>query len=215
MESLNQHLEQMEQQLKTEILPLEAFAILQQSIEEHQRMGIASGLEVGDQAPDFTLKGTLDDEIQLSHELAKGPVILSFYRGGWCPFCNRQLQAYQEILPRFTDLGAQLIAVSPQIPDNTLSETEKEQLTFHVASDIEGRVASLYNVLYEVTDSLKSLYQSMGRNIGEYNGMDRWVLPITATFIIDSTGRIRFSHTDPNFMRRLEPELIVQTLREM
>lgn len=215
MNSLNSDLEKMEQQLKTTILPVEAFAILQQSIEEHRRTGEARGLTIGDLAPEFALKDAFGREVRLHQQLAKGPVVLTFYRGGWCPFCNRQLQAYQEIVPRMTELGAQLIAVSPQSPDNTLSQTEKEQLTFHVVSDTDGRVAALYRVLYEVSDALKSLYTSMGRNLGEYNGTDRWILPITATFVIDCNARVRFAHTDPNFMRRLEPQVIVRALMDI
>ena len=101
-------------------------------IQEQQQSGVIFGLQEGSKAKDFTLKNALGENVYLYEELAKGPVVLTFYRGGWCPFCNMQLRAYQNLLPEIQALGGQLIAISPQTPDNTLSQQEKEQLSFHV-----------------------------------------------------------------------------------
>ncbi|MEW9700422.1 peroxiredoxin-like family protein [Paenibacillus sp. SI8] len=214
MEHLNKQLQAVEQELKA-VIPLEAYRILQQSIEDLQLSGIASGLQVGEEAIDFTLKDALGREINLFNETARGPVILTFYRGGWCPYCNLQLRAYQKVLPQIQELGASIIAVSPQTPDHTLSQQEKEQLSFLVASDTEGHVANQYKVLYEVSDSLKSVLQGFGGDLAAYNGTDRWILPVPATFVIDSKSVIQFAHVDPNFMRRLEPEIILEVLRKI
>ncbi|GGD85544.1 peroxiredoxin-like family protein [Paenibacillus nasutitermitis] len=212
-EYINQKFEAQEEEFRSH-LPAE-YQILQKSIEYLQRSGIAGGLQVGDIAPDFTLMDALGREINLTEEIAKGPVILIFYRGGWCPFCNLQLRAFQEVLPQFQELGASLIAVSPQSPDNTLSQQEKEELSFLVTSDTDGCVASQYHVLYEVSGSLKGMYEKLEINLAEYNATDRWFLPVSATYVIDSNAMIRYAHVDPNFMRMLEPEKILQVLRTL
>lgn len=212
-EYLNMKLEAQEEEFRSQ-MPAE-HQILQQSIDYLKQTGIASGLQVGDSAPDFTLTDALGKEIRLFEETAKGPVIMTFYRGGWCPFCNLQLRAYHESLPQFRELGASLIAVSPQSPDNTLSQQEKEQLSFIVASDTNGRVASQYRLLYEISGPLKRLYENLNLNLAEYNAADRWFLPVSATYVIDSDAKIRYAYVNPNFMRRLEPETILQVLQTM
>jgi peroxiredoxin len=105
--------------------------------------------------------------------------------------------------------------VSPQSPDNTLSQKEKEELAFTVASDPDGLVAEQYRVLYEVPESLKTVLAGFGQSLLEYNATKRWVLPVPATFVIDGNGIIRFAHVDPNFMRRLEPERLLQALQAL
>ncbi|CAM3880234.1 hypothetical protein GCM10009865_27930 [Aeromicrobium ponti] len=127
-------------------------------------------------------------------ELEKGPVVLTFYRGSWCPFCNRQLKAYQEILPDIQELVAQLLAISPQTPDNTLSMQEKNEFDFQVLSDPRGIVSAKYNVLFDVPDYLKDAYEKIDLDLESFNGKVNWILPVLATFMIDETGEIRFKH---------------------
>nr|WP_264370906.1 redoxin domain-containing protein [Paenibacillus sabinae] len=155
--------------------------------------------------------------MSLYEELTQGPVVLTFYRGGWCPFCSMQLRAYQGIMPDIQAIGAQLIAVSPQSPDNTLSQQEKESLTYQVLSDTEGLAAAQYNILYDVPSYIQEVMQNrFGLNLAEYNASDRWVLPVPATFMIDERAVIRSSYVNPDYMKRLEPQgipkhTIVQT----
>lgn len=193
--------------------PPEVQEKIQRSIAELKESGIATGLEVGKKAKDFKLPNPLGKEITLYDELAKGPVILTFYRGTWCPFCNLQLKAYQQVLPEIHALGAQLIAISPQTPDNTLTMQEKHDLTFHVLSDTRGIVAAKYNVLYQVPDYLKEVYQAIGVNLSEYNGDSSWTLPVSATFMIDEFGVVRYAHVDPDFTNRMEPDDIIDALK--
>ncbi|WP_248927921.1 peroxiredoxin-like family protein [Paenibacillus hamazuiensis] len=210
---LNKQLETREEALRSGS-PAE-YQILMQSVEYFRQTGIARGLKTGDPAPAFTLTDALGRTVRLTEETAKGPVVLTFYRGGWCPFCNLQLRAYQEYLPQFGEHGASVIAVSPQSPDNSVSQQEKERLPFIVASDMEGRVAERYHVLYEVEGSLRSLYEKFQIDLAKYNASERWFLPVSATFVIDRGAVIRYAYVDPNFMRRLEPEVILQVLRTL
>lgn len=184
-------------------------------MKEQQESGIVFGLKEGDIAPNFTLGGPFGEQVNLYDELAKGPVVLTFYRGSWCPFCNIQLRAYQQLLPDMEKLGGRLIAVSLQSPDNSLSHKEKEELTFHVLSDLNGRVAESYRILYEVPDYLQEAFTNFGLDLTKFNKTERWILPLTATFIIDQEGIIRRSYVIPDFMRRMEPQEIIDQLKKL
>jgi len=195
--------------------PIQIQAEMFRQIREQQESGIAYGRQVGQKAKDITLKNALGESVNLYDELSKGPVVLSFYRGGWCPFCNSQLKAYQKLLPEIEALGGQLIAVSPQSPDNTLSHQEKAELTFQVLSDTNGLVAAFYNILYDVPDYIQNMMKQIGMDLAEYNATNRWILPIPATFMIDESGIIRSAYVNPDFMQRLDPENILQELRKL
>jgi len=137
----NPHIATLQQQLETmtkhglEVLPKEVTEAFERHIGELQESGAAKGLTVGAKAPDFTLSNHAGDNVNLSEELAKGPVILTFYRGEWCPFCNLELRAYQRIMDDIRESGAQLLAISPLTPDRSLSMQSKNELSFHVLSD--------------------------------------------------------------------------------
>lgn len=195
--------------------PLEIQTEMFRQIREQQESGIAYGRQAGQKAKDFTLKNALGETVNLYDELSKGPVVLTFYRGGWCPFCSMQLKAYQKMLPDIEALGGQLIAISPQSPDNTLSQQEKEELTFQVLSDTNGLVAAFYNILYDVPDYIQDVMKTMDVNLAEYNATDRWILPIPSTFMIDESGIIRSAYVNPDFMQRFDPADIVQELRKL
>lgn len=196
--------------------PDEAQMQIFRHIKEQQQSGIEFGLRVGDKAPNFTLTNPLGGQVTLYDELAKGPVVLTFYRGGWCPFCNLQLRTYQQYLPEFQKLGGQLIAVSPQSPDNSLSQKEKEELTFTVLTDPNGSVIENYKILFELPDYLKDAFKNkLGLDLKEFNKTDRWILPVPATFIIDKEGIVRNAHVDPDFMDRMEPQEIIDQLKKL
>jgi peroxiredoxin len=197
-------------------VPAEAQTEIFRHIKEQQQSNIVFGLKEGDKAPNFTLANPLGEHVTLYDELAKGPVILTFYRGGWCPFCNIQLRAYQQILSETQKYGGQLIAISPQSPDNSLSQQEKEELTFQMLSDPNGRVADRYNILFELPDFLQNTFKNiLKRDLAEFNKTDRWILPVPATYIIDKEGIIRFAHVDPDFMKRLESQEIIEQLKKL
>jgi len=213
--SLTQTLEEMKQQFIAHS-PIEVQAEMFRSIREQQESGVRYGLQEGQKAKDFMLKDSMGSPVCLYDELAKGPVVLTFYRGGWCPYCNSQLRAYQKVLPEIQALGARLIAVSPQSPDNTLSQREKENLQFHVLSDTNGLVAAFYNILYDVPLYIQELMTNLfDMNLAEYNATDRWILPIPSTFMIDESGIIRSAYVNPDFMKRLAPEDILDELRKL
>jgi peroxiredoxin len=212
---LNEILGEAKQQFRSRV-PEHAQAEIFGLIHEQQQSGKEYGLQQGQQAPDFTLPSASGAHVNLFEQLENGPVVLTFYRGGWCPYCNLQLRAYQSILPEIEALGGRLIALSPQSPDNTLSQQEKENLQFHVLSDQDGKIASLYEILFELPSSLQEvMLHTLKLDLMDYNAANRWILPTPSTFIIDRSGIIRFSYVNPDFMQRLEPQAILEQLKNM
>ncbi|GBO55669.1 AhpC/Tsa family protein, selenocysteine-containing [Pseudanabaena sp. lw0831] len=162
-------------------------------------------LQIGDLAPDFELPNALGKNIRLSDRLQQGAVILTFYRGGWCPYCNLELRAYQRILPQIQAVGASLIAISPQTPDASLSTAEKNQLDFDVLSDRESKVAQAYKIAFQLPVELKRIYSQFGHALPHINDTEDWQLPIPATFAIAPNGEILLAHIDTDYRKRLEP----------
>lgn len=172
-------------------------------------------LNIGDIAPDLTLPNATGKQINLQEYLAKGAVILTFYRGGWCPYCNLELRAYQQLLPEIKSLGASLIAVSPQTPDASLSTAEKNDLEFDVLSDVGSEVAKTYGVAFTLPDKLKNLYTKWRVVLPETNGTDDWTLPVPATFVIASDGRIILADLNVDYTKRLEPQKALEAIKEL
>jgi peroxiredoxin len=169
----------------------------------------------GDAAPDITLPNVRGEPVTLSKLLARGPVVLTFYRGGWCPYCNMQLRAYQRALPEIRALGATLVAVSPEAPDKSLSTAEKNALEFEVLSDVKGEAGRAYRLFFDLSEELKALYAAGGNDLARVNADGEWHLPMPATYVIGANGRVALAYVDPEYRNRLEPAEIVAALRTL
>jgi peroxiredoxin len=168
---------------------------------------------VGAAAPDFTLTSATGGSLRLQDQLAHGPVILAFYRGGWCPYYNLQLRAYQHELTCIRELNASLLAISPQTPDNSLDTAQKNNLAFDVVSDVGSHVAKAYGLAFRMPDELQRSYESRNINLPHYNGSEDWTLPIPATFVVSRAGKIVLRHIDVDYRTRLDPEEVIAALR--
>jgi peroxiredoxin len=175
----------------------------------------SKALKEGELAPDFTLPDALNRTVTLSELLKQGPVVLTFYRGVWCPYCNLELRAYQQTLPQFQALGTSLVAISPQTPDLSLSTEEKNELTFAVVSDVGNQVAREYGLVFPLDETVRALHQQMGANLPTYNGDESWELPMPGTFLIDQTGTVRLAFVDPNYTHRLDPSIVLTQLKKI
>ena len=172
-------------------------------------------LKAGDRTPDFNLTDARGGHVRLKDLLAAGPVVLSFYRGGWCPYCNLELRALQQVLPDITRLGATLVAVSPQTPDESLSTAEKNALAFLVLSDIGSTTAKSFGIAYDFAEELRPIYTRSGHALPDKNGDESWVLPIPATYVIDTDGTIVLAFVDVDYRNRLEPAEILVALQSL
>ncbi|GHO55185.1 peroxiredoxin-like family protein [Ktedonobacter robiniae] len=176
--------------------------------------GAEKALKEGELAPDFTLPDALGRPVSLSDLLKQGPVVVTFYRGAWCPYCNLELRAYQQALPQLQALGASLVAISPQTPDQSLSLAEKNALTFEVLSDVGNQVAREYGLVFRIDEAVRVAYQQIGADLPAYNGDASWELPIPGTFLIDQSGKVSLAFVDPNFIHRLDPAIIIAQLKQ-
>jgi peroxiredoxin len=192
--------------------PDEIKQIFSRAIKELQETGKVKGIKAGGRAPNFTLKDTLGNDIELYEKLKNGPVVLTFYRGVWCPYCNLQLRAYEDIFSQIQAEGAELLAISPQKHEKSISVAEKNNLTFKLLTDIDGETSEKYNILFEVPTYLREVYEAMGINLSEYNTGEKWSLPLAATFIIDKNALIRYSFVNVDYTERMEPIDILSIL---
>jgi len=174
-----------------------------------------NALREGDQAKSFQLPNAKGGETALSDLLTQGPVVISFYRGGWCPYCNLEFKALNDILPTIKELGANLVGVSPQLPDNSMNTVEKHGLKFEVLSDVGNVVAREYGIVMDVPATMQPLYLEWGLDVPAANGDDTWELPIPATFVIDSDGQIVLAYVNKNYTERLEPSQIIKALESI
>jgi peroxiredoxin len=195
-------------------VPPERQAIMQRHIDQLRTGAIAhSMLKVGNRAPAIVLMNAKGQTVDVARLLKKGPVIVTFYRGGWCPYCNLELKAYQQILPEIEKAGAFLVAISPEKPDDTLSTAEKNALGFEVLSDVGQKVGRAFGLVYSFTDELKSAYRGFNLDIPARNGTpEEWALPVSATYVIGSDGIIIYAYTDPDYRDRADPREVLAAL---
>lgn len=173
-----------------------------------------SALKVGDKAHNFTLNNALNESVTLYDQLKNGPVVLTWYRGGWCPYCNITLHALQEKLPEFKKEGATLLALTPELPDNSLSTSEKNNLKFTVLSDLKNTIAKAYGVVYTLTDDVATIYNA-GFGLNKVNGDTSNALPLAATYVIDTNGIITYAFLDADYTQRAEPSEILSALKQL
>ncbi len=212
-ESLNQFMEES----KTSKSP---FSEKDKAIMEKAAKSLASslpnpGIKVGEKAPDFILNNAFREKVILKDELKKGPVVLVFYRGAWCPFCNMHLHALHKSLPQFKKYGAQLIVITPQKPDKSAEQIKQDGYPFEVLSDLDSNVMRDYKLYYELPDDLLAVYKSHGLDIEDFNGKGRNVLPVPGSFVIDKTGIVRAMQAQTDYKLRMEPATIIDTLMDI
>ncbi|MEM9481524.1 MAG: peroxiredoxin-like family protein [Verrucomicrobiota bacterium] len=212
-EELNAYKTQMRSKAPAEALETMAEGV--QSIVESELAEAA--IRKGNTAPEFTLTDATGKEVTLSELYADGPVVLTWYRGGWCPYCNIQLRAYQQILPEIEAAGAKLVALTPELPDESLSTAEKNELKFTVLSDVGNMVAKDYGLLFELSDELVALYKDFGIDLAKSNGPEAKSneLPLAATYIIGKDGKVAWHFVEADYTKRAEPATIVEELKKI
>ncbi len=175
----------------------------------------APGIKVGEKAPDFVLNNALGKPVRLKDKLKQGPVVLVFYRGAWCPFCNMHLHVLQQSLPEFEKYGARLITITPQTPDRSIEQFREKAYPFEVLSDLDSKVMKDYRLYYELPDDLVAVYKKHGLDIEAFNGKNRNVLPVPGSFVIDTSGVVRAMYADTDYKKRMEPSAIIDALQKM
>jgi len=211
--SLNQLLQQTLEESNARFPP-QAREIIDAAQDEMRQLGLENTARgVGDYLPNATLMDATGGDVSLSSLNENGPLIVTFYRGGWCPYCNLELRAYQDQLSQIKALGGSLVAITPEKSDNSLSTIEKNALAFPVLTDEGNAFAKAMGIAFELPLGLQELFSRFGMNLPDLNIDTGWALPVPATFVVDSTDRIVLAEIDVDYTRRLEPTEAIEALR--
>jgi peroxiredoxin len=170
------------------------------------------GLKVGDTAPLFKTTDFAGNKLELSELLQKGKVIVLFYRGAWCPYCNRYMSELQKNATKFAEKGVSVIAITPETNEYVAEMIDKTKTSFSVVYDQDRSLMTQFDVLYKMDEKMQEKFKDYKIDIDKRNGADDHVLPVPATYIIGKNGKIDFVHFDPNFKVRANIEDILANL---
>jgi peroxiredoxin len=213
--SLAQQLEELTAKLRS-LVPAERLATIDRAVAELKASGLAAhALKVGDKAPDFTLPDGDGTPWRSEDLLRHGPLVIVFYRGRWCAYCNAQLAALQQIHQQIDSAGASLVAISPQTQKHSYMTRDMHHLRFPVLSDSGNQVARKFGLVYRLSPELRAMYESIMTKLPGYNGDPSWELPLAATFVIQPDGIISYAHVNEDWRQRAEPQEILSSLSAM
>jgi peroxiredoxin len=194
--------------------PADIHPVMERATAELIASGAANkALKVGDKAPLFTLKDPDGHPLSSADLLVKGPLVLTFYRGVWCPYCNLELQALQAFLPTLQEAGASLVAISPQIAANSRKSMRTNGLQFPILSDRHNDVADAFGLRFALPDYLIELYKNLRNDLPSFNDDPSWTLPMPARYVIGQDGVIRYAEVNPDYTQRPEPEAMLDAIR--
>lgn len=211
---LSKELTALQEQYK-KTLPPEMSLVMEKGIQQVGASPVMKAAKkTGDQAPDFMLPSSAGPYVQLKERLAQGPVVIVWYRGGWCPYCNLQLASWERHVKDLQDAGGQLIAISPELPDSAMSTAERHKADFTVLSDTGAVVARSYGLVYALPEEVAKIY-AQALNLEAYNGNKRMEMPLSATYVIDKDGVIRYSFLEADYRKRAEPSEVIEAVKKL
>lgn len=186
--------------------PPEIHPIMERATNELIASGQASrAIKAGDRAPQFALKDQDGNDVSSAELLARGPLVVTFYRGVWCPYCNLELQALNEALPRIQEYGASIVAISPQTQVNSRKSVRANQLRFPVLNDASGEVGAAFGLRFSLPDYLVDLYKKLKNDLPAFNNDPSWTLPMPARYVIGRDGIVLYSEVNPDYTHRPDP----------
>lgn len=199
-----------------EKVPQDIQQVMLDATEDLKRLSLSkNALKVSDKAIDFELPNAVNKPVSLKEALENNDfVVINFYRGIWCPYCNLELQALQSINSELEKLNAKLIAISPQTPDSSLTTKEKNELEFEVLSDKDNKVAKEYGLVFSLAEELRPIYKSFGIDIVAANEENSFELPMPATYIVNKNQEIIYSFIDEDYTKRSEPQTILDIIQK-
>jgi len=215
MPALKEELDQKLDELFSAI-PDDAKKKMEEGQKEIDKMNIEKNArKKGNPIPMFGLKNTSGKKIESAELLKKGPVVISFYRGGWCPFCNLEMAALHDAIPEFEKLGASFIAISPELPEYAAETAANFGLNTEILVDTDNKVANLFGLVFQLPEVLRPVYKDLGIDIPFRNGNESYEIPVPGTYVVDQNGIIVESFIDPDYSKRMEPDKIIETLKKL
>jgi peroxiredoxin len=196
--------------------PAEPQAVMDKAMQTIKDSGmVGKALKKGDTMPDFTLPGADGKPVSSKQLREKNNLIVTFYRGGWCPFCSLQLRDLQKHLLDIQMAGGHVVAISPQTPDGSLSTTQKQGLGFDVLSDSGNKTAKTFGVSYQLPPDLVALYKQFGLDLAQINGSKEWELPLAATYVVNKKGKVVYAFVDADYTKRAETLDVIQAVKDI
>jgi len=212
MNKLAKQIEQLNQELFSQ-LPQEVFEVFGRSIEEIKTKNIEeNSIQVGEHMPEFSLFNAYGKQISSREILKKGKMVLAFYRGSWCPYCNLELKFLQDQLSLLKDKNTTLVAVSPQSTDHSLAMVEKNKFEFEVLTDVDNNLAQKLGIVFQLQDFVLPYYQNLGIELSEFNKNDENSLPVPAVFVVNENRMVIYKFLDVNYMNRVDIEELIKAL---
>lgn len=199
------------------MLKPEIAAQMDRQIEELRTDGTVDKiLKPGQKAPSFRLRDQFGKQVSSTELLAKGPLVVSFFRGTWCPYCNEEIQALADAYPEFREVGAELVVITPQSAENAKPYRDEHPVPFHVLVDEDMSISNAFGLTYTMPEYLLTLYKTVFRNdLSIINASGTWQLPIPARFVITPDGIIADVETDPDYRYRPDPSDTLAALTKM
>ena len=214
--SLQDKLDAFKAEFEGKKAPPEVVAVFHKSTAELIASGQAArALKVGDRAPVFRLPDSEGTTVASAELLTNGPLVVTFYRGSWCPYCNMDLQAIEAAAPQIRSLGASLVAISPQTQASSTKSQRDNALSFPILSDHGGEIAAAFGLRWRVQDELKAVMTAFKVDLATFNGEPSWTLPMPARYVIAQDGVIAYSEVNPDYTRRPDPSELLPTLRRL
>jgi peroxiredoxin len=173
------------------------------------------GLSVGDKAPDATLTAPDGTTAKLSDFIKEGPIVVVFYRGGWCPFCVKHLSAWRSAAADVKAAGGTLVAITPERPQGTADTIKKNDLGYRVFSDTNLDAAKGFKLLFELDEETQRKYRGYGIDLSIRNAAKAWSLPHPGTFVVDKSGTVRYAAADKDYSKRTDPSAAVAALKAL
>lgn len=212
MNTLAMEIEQLNCELSSQ-LPKEMLDAFVHSIEDLKTKNIGqNSIQIGDKIPEFSIPNAVGKKVDSQEILKNGKIILAFYRGSWCPYCNLELKFLQDNLSRIKEKNAVLVAISPQSPDHSLTMAEKNNLKFEVLTDHNNDFAKKLGIVFQLQDFVLPYYQDLGIDLSLFNNNNENTLPVPAVFVVDKNGKILYKFLDVNYMSRVDIEELIQAL---
>jgi len=194
--------------------PTEAIAIMDKATQDLKNSAIETQvIKVGAIVPNFELPNHDGKVIKLTELLKIGPVVLTFYRGGWCPYCNLELRSLQSRLPDFIELGAQLVAITPEQPDHSMSTIERNDIAFPVLTDDHNLFAKKLGLVFTLPEDIRDIYTQFGLDVAAHNGNEDFELPLPGTFVIDQDQKVKYAFAKADYTNRADPNDILEALK--
>lgn len=215
MTSLKEQLAQHQAGFKDRASP-ERVALMEKATASLFSSGIEqASLPLGARMPTLSLPDAFGNNISLQSLNAFSSLVIVFYRGGWCPYCNLALREWQRLLPLLHKAGGQLVAISAQTPEHSVSTIEKNQLSFTVLSDSNFEAARAFGLAFEMAPELIALHASVDNDLPTIHGNGQWMLPVPASYLIGKDGLVKYAHVDADYRRRAEPSEIIALLKDL